>query len=255
MRTHLLGAAASLLLHTASAEAQQPFGAPSPAQEPAPQPIPKPLDRPVVRYTPGQPNSDRALAAGNEIRMVGGDSVIAGASLTGTDNPLRVWVLVENSRGEPFDLYPDSLELLSDDSLPEALEFLSAAKLAKKIENDAKWSAALLGFAHGLSGNRVSRTSGSVSSVGPGGYTTGTYSATTRTYDATASLAQTNAILQTAEAEKIRATTGALLANTVRPGATVEGYVFFKRRKFPRYLLRVRLPRVILEIPLEAQAS
>jgi len=208
----------------------------------------------TVHWAIGARYSDELLVQGRVLRVLVVDSVVIGAMMLSNDKPAPIDIEILNASGRRFNVLPDSCSLEVIDPVVKPLAYISAEKIAKHIQNAARWAMigeALAGMGRSIGGTSTSTTS--ASAYGSNGYAYGT--ATTTTHDEAANQAITSAhiatIEQSAEQEKVRKLTGALLATTVMPGQSVGGIVYFEREKKAKWvLLRVRLEGRILELTL-----
>lgn len=223
------------------------------------QPIPPPSE-PAVVWGFARPNSAQFLLQGHQVRVLIGRNVAAIAFVESASDPMPIYVHFVNRGDRPFDVIPESFTLSVVFPKDKILEYVSPRQVAKKIENAATWAIvaeALAGMSRSIAGTSTTSTSGTVNAwSATGGSVYGTYNGVTRTYDNAANqqLMASNmaAISDTAEAQKLRQLTGALLPNTVFAGQTFGGIVHFKREKRAKgVILRMPVAGEILEIALD----
>jgi len=214
----------------------------------------------TVRWTAGTAHSSEFLLEGHKVRMILTESVRVLAYIESTDDPYRIRMHFRNTSGRAFDVLPETFTLSVLKPQPKPLPYVSPKQIVRKIENDAAWmmiAEAISSVGRAIGGTSTTSTSGTVTVRSPtGGSAYGTYNGLTSTYDGAANQRQTGdnlaRIADSAEAQKVRQLTGALLPNTVFAGQEFGGIVHFKREKRAvLLLLRVPVDGRIFEIPIE----
>jgi hypothetical protein len=168
----------------------------------------------------------------------GGHAISLSAHDTG--KYLRVDVTVRNDSTAPFDLMPNAISARESEPKDKELKYQSVGKMEHGLEHRTAWANGFTGFAGGMARQQSTTettSSGTVSAYGSNGsYANGTYQGTsTSTTSAPDYAAQARARQQIA-ANRQRAAQleqyldgVALRANTLAPGQSVSGAVYFDR--------------------------
>jgi hypothetical protein len=188
---------------------------------------------------------------GFKYKTLTADGVTITVSLAGGNKYTRVAVSVTNTGEKPIDVLPVGMTLDVDQPKPKRLALVSPEQIAKSVEHSAHWANALNSMGAAMATKQTTSqtdTTGTVNSSGnvsvygsDGGSANGSYngngtyngtSATTTSspdYAAQArardNIAQRNAAVAGVEATLAQTS---LRSNTVLPGKTVRGYVYFQ---------------------------
>lgn len=155
--------------------------------------------------------------------------------------------------------------IVTKDGRTQALEPIPAQKIAGKVRSRARWSTALRAFAASLATRQAtstSQTSGNVSVYGQGGFAQGTYSGTTTTTTTVPGLAAQRsaaaAIARNTEDANLRAegiVRSGLKANTLFPGNTLDGVVYFDHKKYEKATFRILIEDTVYDFAFTPTAK
>jgi hypothetical protein len=198
---------------------------------------------------------------GYQARLLHVDDVGVGA-VGGADKHFYwVMIAVRNDGKIPVDVVPQAFTLQTADAKPKQLPYVSAQKIAEKIEKTARRDAmlALWGAMMATTTSMTNSTSsgtvmGNVGNVPVNGtYTESGRSTTTQRDDRLADLAvqRGRERVDAAQGQASDIMRRALRATTLAPGNGVSGLVWFERKKKTNMVvLRVPVGECIYEIPL-----
>jgi hypothetical protein len=190
------------------------------------------------------------------------NSVVIVALLMG-EHYMRAEVSVSNNAQTSVDLLPDQMLLEVVSPKPKELPFVSPDQIAKSVGHRAAWANILNGMGGAMATQQTTTetsSSGTVnSSSSDGVYTNGTYngSSTSTTsipdYAAQARanerIRERNAAVASLRSSLVQTS---LKANSVMPGQSVRGYVYFEREKHATSLkLTIPIAGTLYEFPFE----
>jgi hypothetical protein len=212
-----------------------------------------------LSWTMGAPQSDSIVVDGVSIRVLTNQDILVAVAITdnGSYNVAEVTVL-NNGKGRILvDPELTRFIVVTKEGKTQALEPIPAQKIAGKIRSRARWGNALRAFAASLATRQstsTSQTNGNVSVFGQGGFAQGTYSGTTTTTTSTPDVeAQRRAaatIARNTEDANLRAegiVSSGLKANTLFPGNTLDGIIYFDHKKYQKAAFRILIEDTVYD--------
>jgi len=210
----------------------------------------------VIRWQDSSPQASQFWLEGYRVRTLTADGVTVGALIMLGKKDCIVVVAVMNQGNQQIDVIPSAITL--GDVLKPQKPFPAidpnkfAERISKSARRDAIWSVMASMF---LTSQSQSSTSGTVAGqIGPVPVT-GTYNESTTTTRPNAAL-QDLAIqkgqqdIASAETQAARVLAYALRANTIRPGESIKGNVYYSFGKLPKEMvLRVPIREKVFELP------
>ncbi len=168
---------------------------------------------------------------GFKYKTLTADGAIITVSLAIGSKYSRIDVSVTNTGEKPIDVLPPGMTLDVDQPKPKRLAFVSPEQIAKSVEHSAHWANALNSMGGAMATKQGSDGSSANGSYNGNGTYNGTSTTTTSSPDYAAqarardNIAQRNAAVAGVEASLAQTS---LRSNTVLPGKTVRGYVYFQ---------------------------
>lgn len=175
-----------------------------------------------------------------EVKVIhyGGTTVCVGLGLDG--DYIVADLYVENGNADRILVDPANSFLWikkEEKSEPEILPYIPAAKVAEKLRRRVAWANALATFGAAMqTQTTTTQTNGSATVYGNGQTVSGTYNGTSTTTGPDTA-AQNRAAAQSRERAADAKTKGGiiesrgLLANTVFPNSSIDGLIYFKKKK------------------------
>jgi hypothetical protein len=213
------------------------------AQQAKPAPV-------TVRWQVGAPGMDAFVIEGHEAKLIEYQGVTVGMLVEGSGHYLEVLVFVANHTPERVFITPSTCAVLIEKPKPEMLLSLDPEQAARALERRGRWAEMLSAFAAGLATRQTAavvrddrgNTVGSVVVTQPD------YAAQQRSRDAINAHRADNANA----ANYVRDVS--LKANTLFSGQTMNGWVFFKNKKYTSAIVRILIPgtpSTVYEFPFE----
>jgi hypothetical protein len=153
----------------------------------------------------------------------------------------RALVIVRNDALNPVHVVPPQFKIIQTKPVPREYRLTPAADIAKAVKRKAQWSKAFAAFAAGMATTeQTAQTTetGTVQVIGSNGIATGMYqgNTTTTTTRPNTTLQRETARRSEREVTKAEAIAESieiaeLRANTVSPGRTISGDIYFVRDK------------------------
>lgn len=210
----------------------------------------------VVAWTPGAVGANQRLVDGKVLRSLESHGVYIAVLVQANKKPLAVRLLVRNKGAAAFDFIPDSAVL--EQVLPNqrSLKYWPPTKVKKNAEGYSVAEALLLGlasFGEGYAAAQGTKTAGSATVSGGGGLTRIDYEETTTQPPAGSTAAATAALNAEKELKAASQLKGILLANTLDPGAAVDGVIYFDQpeKKASSLLIKVPVAGRTFVLPLD----
>ena len=210
----------------------------------------------AIVWAPGVPEANQRLVDGRVLRTLEAHGVYIAALVQANKKPLAVRLLVRNKGPRAFDFVPDSIGLEQNLPSPRVLKYWPPTKVKKDGEGYSVAEALLLGlasFGEGYAAAQGTKTTGTATASGGGGLTRIDYEETTRQPPSGGTAAATAALNAEKELKAASQLKGIILANTLDPGAAVDGVVYFDQpdRKALSLLIRIPAAGRVFVLPLD----
>jgi len=202
---------------------------------------------------------------GRKVKIIAVDGVTVSASLTDTGKHFRAEIAVANTSTTNFDVLPANFSIEETAPKQKTLAYEDVGKLIHSAEKRMAWANAFTAAGAGMQRQQSTTNTTNYGTVNvnssDGSYANGTYTgtstSTTSTPDyaaqasANAAIRQRNALLAVQSSQVSEA---ALRSNTVVPGQSVGGSVFFQRKgKAKQVVLIVPLGDKLFQFPFQFQ--
>jgi hypothetical protein len=253
--------AANIPSNTTRSAENQP-SAPQPTQ-PMKTEVKVPSAEKLVTWEQGRPDSDLIVVEGSWIHILFDQDLVVAVAIKDEGGYYIADLSVLNNRKTRALVDPSASRLVLVDAIGKqrSLAPVEPGKIAKKIQRRTMWANVLRAFAAGMATKQVtstSQTNGSVSVFGTEGSAQGIYSGTTTTTTTVPDTeAQRNAVIANARAMEDAKSRGegivrnAMRANTLFPKSTLEGIVYFERKKSARAMFQIRIEETLYEFSFD----
>jgi hypothetical protein len=198
---------------------------------------------------------------GQKFKILTTDNTVVIVALLMGEHYMRADVSVSNNTQAAIDLLPNQMLLEVVTPKPKPLPFVSPDQIAKSASHRAAWANALNGMGGAMATQQTTTqtsSSGTVNSNSSDGtYTNGTYNGSSTSTSSTpdyAAQARANERIRERNAAVASLQAGlmqtSLKANSVMPGQSVRGYVYFEREKHAALLnLTIPIAGTLYEFP------
>jgi len=211
----------------------------------------------VARWRANSPESDRVLVDGVVVKSLTANGLTFFVSIRDTGWKTRCDLLIRNSNGQRFDVFPQQFMLEVTAPAPRPLAYEAPDALVRSIRRSSALVAALQAISGALA-SKTTTTQTEYSAPGRYGIRTIGHSTGTATgpddFARAVAYENTQAVAQNRDAAIAYLERTSLKANTLMPGTELAGAVFFERAKDAgSVLVRVNLRGTAFEIPYELE--
>lgn len=205
-----------------------------------------------------------AYLNGQYVQTITADGHTVSLSAHDTGKYLRVDLMVKNDSGVQLDVVPSSIWAKQSEPKEKDLKSQSVEKLEHSLNRRAAWASGFAGAAGGMARQQSTTdttSSGTVSTYGSdGSYANGTYNGSSTSTTTTPDYAAQERAREQIAANRQRVANAeqylenvALRANTLSPGQSISGAVYFERVK--KGVVQIGLPigGTLYQFPVELQ--